>query len=399
MQVAAGTVVSNSYLPFARVLGDSLRQAHPEVPLYVAFTDDIGGRFDPATESFRSVRADDLAIPRPERFRFRYTLKQAAVAMKPFLLSHLLDQGFDGVLWLDPDVLVMHHLGPFLTAAARQAVVLAPHLLKSVDGPRAAEEELIILRAGVFNGGALSVSPSPAAREFLRWWERRMTTHCLFDVAQGMHYDQRWLDLAPTVCGDVHVLRDPACNVAYWNLAERALTVDGDAVLTGGVPCRFFHFSGFDPDEPRRPTRYRPEMTFEDVRPAEGLFRRYHELLVDAGWAETRTWASGYSSFSDGVPIPAVARELYRSVETSARFADPFDASAPDGFRHWLDEPVDGQRRGRRPVTRLWHAIWRRRPDVQRAYPSPLGRDRNRFLAWTSAYGCAEHDIAEVLVR
>jgi hypothetical protein len=44
-------------------------------------------------------------------------------------------------------------------------------------------------------------------------------------------------------------------------------------------------------------------------------------------------------------------------------------------------------------VTRLWHGVWRQRPDLQRAFPEPLGRDRRAFLRWAERYGAGEHGI------
>jgi hypothetical protein len=48
-------------------------------------------------------------------------------------------------------------------------------------------------------------------------------------------------------------------------------------------------------------------------------------------------------------------------------------------------------------VSRLWLAIHAARPDVERAFPDPLGRDRAAFLAWTGSSGRREHGIPEEL--
>ena len=62
----------------------------------------------------------------------------------------------------------------------------------------------------------------PAAHAFLRWWRERLRDHCRLDTAHGMFYDQRWLDLVPGLFGDVGVLRDPAYDTAWWNVAQRS---------------------------------------------------------------------------------------------------------------------------------------------------------------------------------
>ena len=53
-----------------------------------------------------------------------------------------------------------------------------------------------------------------------------------------MHYDQRWLDLVPALFDDVHIVRDPGCNVAYWNLPERYVTLTPNGIPTHGSRCR-----------------------------------------------------------------------------------------------------------------------------------------------------------------
>jgi hypothetical protein len=39
--------------------------------------------------------------------------------------------------------------------------------------------------------------------------------------SQGMHVDQNWVNFAPGMQDGVFILRDPAYNIAYWNLHER----------------------------------------------------------------------------------------------------------------------------------------------------------------------------------
>ena len=67
------------------------------------------------------------------------------------------------------------------------------------------------------------------------------------------------------------VLRDTACNVAYWNLHERTLERTTDGVYTvDGNPLRFFHYSGHDPHRPvpAVQARRRPGPVAVDRKPA-----------------------------------------------------------------------------------------------------------------------------------
>jgi hypothetical protein len=202
-----------------------------------------------------------------------------------------------------------------------------------------------------------------------------------------MHYDQRWLDLAPTLFDDVRIVRDAGCNVAHWNLPERDL---------GAAPRSFFHFSGFDPDQPHVVTKYSRRLAMADAGAgAAGLFGRYARLLESEDYAATKSLPYAFGSFENGVPIPEIARRLYRELETDAadRFGDPFHTGRRSFFR-WLVEPDCWWWRSRGRVARLWEAVYLSRADLQQAFPDIKGKDRAAFEKWIVSSGLQEHDVA-----
>jgi hypothetical protein len=142
-------------------------------------------------------------------------------ALTPYVLSHLLDCGYSGVGFFKQESLVLDDLTPILEWVPRKSIVLTPHLLEPLPGPDRFARELNILQSGVFNVGFLGVGNTPTAHEFLKWWRDRLRDHCRHDVPEGMHYEQRWLDLVPAFFEDFHILRDPGFNVGHWNLPER----------------------------------------------------------------------------------------------------------------------------------------------------------------------------------
>lgn len=296
--LAVATIVAKNYVSFARVLAQSFLSHHPDVPFFALLSDEVDGYFDPGAEPFCLVRQSEVGIPDLPRLRVRYDRKQVAVTSKPYLLSHLLDRGFGSVIFLDPDIWVLGSLDHLFSLVREHAAVLMPHLLAPLSGEDGVERELNILRSGVYNGGFVGVSARPAARAFLSWWQDRVYEHCRHDVAHGVYYDQRWLDLAVVFFEDVYVFRDPSFNVAHWNLPERAIRVGDDAITVDGQPCRFFHFSGFDPDRPHAVTRYSPRLEMSNVGPAAELFRRYLMLLERAGYHETKGWPYAYGSIA-----------------------------------------------------------------------------------------------------
>lgn len=389
--LAVATVAAKSYLPFARVLARSFRERHPQVPFFLLLADEPQGCFDPAAEPFEMVRLADVGIPRLRRFLFQYTRREVAVALKAYLLGHLLERGFRRALFLDADVWVTGDLVPLFAALERSAILLTPHLLAPLDGPAAARRELAIVRAGSLNAGLVGVADDPDARRFLGWWQERLATHCRLAPRQGLHHDQGWLALVAGGFRGVEIVRDPGANVAYWNLAERGLDlVDGEPRVQGQT-VRFLHFSGFDPDRPERLTRHSNEPAPPRPAAVVELCRRYAEALAAAGWRESRSWPYAYGKFDDGSAIPEVARSLYRGLgEGAEAFGDPFATAAAGCFADWL-VPSDARALARTP---LWAALLERRPDVRAVFPDPAGADRGGFLRWARSSGAREHGLA-----
>jgi hypothetical protein len=397
MSVAVGTIVAKNFLPFARVLARSFREQHPTVPFFTMLADRVDAAFAPGREPFETVLLEDLGIPNLRRLCFGYSRQQVSIAAKPYLLRYLLDRGFRTAIFLDADILVLDSLQPLFDAAGAHAITLTPHLIGPLSGADRRDRELNILQSGVYNGGFAGISEHASARRFLDWWADRLYTHCRHDVPQGMHYDQRWLDLVPALFDGVHIFRDASCNVAYWNLPERGPTLTPDGAGGHGDVCRFFHFSGFEPERPGTVTRYSNRLTMESIgAAAAALFAHYVERLRDEGYFECCDWPYGFGTFDSGVPIPDVARRLYMEANVATdRFGDPFEACGPRSYFRWLNEPVEGPSGSSCSVTRLWDAVYRGRPDLQRAFPDVFGADHDAFRHWIGVSGFKEHKVAD----
>jgi hypothetical protein len=217
------------------------------------------------------------------------------------------------------------------------------------------------------------VDATEGGRAFLADWGARLDTHCLWDPGRGMHWDQRWLDLAAARHPAVAVLRDPGINVGYWALPER-----------DGAHLRLFHFSGYQPSRPNRATKYSPRVGADELAPLP----EYARLLREAGVDHTLGLPYSWDRFDNGVPVPAIARTL-----VGDRSGDPF-ATGPGSFFDWLCSRVD---RGAPVVTQLWQAVWASRPDLQAGFPDHLGADREGFVEWTRRTE-TDHDVDPAFV-
>jgi hypothetical protein len=375
--VVAATIAAKNFLPHARALARSLAEHHPGVPLYVLLTDEIDGCFAPEREPFHLVELREVLPDELRRLRhvFRYERRAAAAAVKPLLLRALLESGHQRVVLLDADTLVLGDVGPLLDPPGE--ILLCPHRLGPRRDQTSMEADLRLLLAGTFNAGALAVRAGASGHAFLRWWETRLELYCAPEVAAGYHHDQRWLDLVPGLFSGVVVLRDPAFDVAYWNLDERS-----------PERSRLFHFSGFDPTS-SRVSRYTGELTVDALGPHAAVYHEYRSRLLDAGYEEAVRWPYAFARFDDGSLVSDTMREIYRSKGEDVRqFGDPFVTTGPSSFRGWLAGAADV---AEPRIARLWLEIHALRPDLQRAFPRPTKEDRDRFVEWIASSGAREY--------
>ena len=390
---AVATICARARLPMARVIVASVQRWNPGVPTVVLLADEPDDGREPG---FEPIVARDLGIPGFERLAFACDREALSYALTPHLLRHLLRrEELDAVVFLKQESLVVGDLAPVTEPLAEASIVLTPHLLAPLAGPDALERELRVAGAGVFNGGVVGVAARPSAFAFLDWWADRTGAGCVLDPVAGLHYEQRWLDHVPSLFDDVHILRDPGANVGHWNMPERRVEVAGDRVLVDGRPGSVVRFSGYEPEHPERVTKYLEYPTPAEIGGAGAVLQRYRDELLAAGHDAAQAAPYAYGCFDDGVPIPALARTLYRDLgDAAASFGDPF-ATGPGTFRAWLDEPAGT---GEGPVvTRLWDAVWRSRPDLRVAMPDHLGADRPAFAAWVSDWGRHEHEVSREL--
>ena len=377
------TIVAKNYLAHARVLAGSLVEHHPGARFTALVVDATS---DDGAEPFDVLPAEAL-IDRAELRRMAtiYDVTELATALKPALLRHLRAQGASRVVYLDPDIEVFSPLAPVVEALARHPIVLTPHTTMPMRRDGRNPTESYILRAGIFNLGFIGVGPG--SEEFLDWWDERLRRGSFIDPDRMQFTDQRWVDFVPGYFRYLS-LRDPASNVAYWNVDRRSVEWTGERYEVDGRPLRFFHFSGFDPAQPWILSRHcgeRPRVLLSENPTLARLCDEYARKLRAAGWAELSAVEYGYSRLSNGIEVDRYMRRLYfRALERAEAHAgdpppNPFDELGRDTFFAWLQEPEVGTN-GR--VSRYLMSIYEEHPPAQRAYPDVSGRDYDGFRQW-----------------
>lgn len=126
-----------------------------------------------------------------------------------------------------------------------------------------------------------------------------------------------------------------------------------------------------------------PDVTGRDLEPFAAWIRRYGNggaaafgppLLAGLGSPNAAPAAAEDAPRASGL-------EALR-LDADAALLSRLDLGRPGALTGWLNDEI-GAGHGKRPrLTRLALLIYRTRPDVQRAWPDPLGTDRLAFAAW-----------------
>jgi len=332
MNRAACTIVSLNYLPYARTLCESFLAFHPDYKFYVLLVDRIPSGLDLSREQFELVLVEDLGITNFEEVAFKYGILELNTNVKPTFLKKLLGRGLDQVIYFDPDILVCSHLNLIYDSLGENGIVITPHCTSpNEQGPYA---EVLLLGGGVYNLGFIGVSKLAETDRFLNWWEHRCLTLGYDERWAGLFVDQKWINLVPCYFESVLILKQPGCNVAYWNLHERTLErTETSWLVNGDAPLLFFHFSGISVDGGQRISKHTDQFDLTSRPDLAELFADYRGRLIANGIREMGRYRYAFGSFNNGELINKLQRAAFAANLDHFGNLNPFDAAGP--FYKW----------------------------------------------------------------
>ena len=377
--LAIFTICSNNYVSMARILLESARLHHPEAAYYLCLADRELAEPEFYPEGCTVVPAEALEIPDFDAFRFRYDVMELNTALKPFMFRHLLARGHELVLYFDPDIEIFRPVDG-VTAALRDGAsfVVTPHICAPAEGS-AFPDDIGIMQAGVFNLGFLGVGATPETEPLLRWWSRRLEYQCLNDQPGGIFVDQKFMDLLPGFAVHLRVLRDPTLNVAYWNLSQRTLRRDGDGWLVDGQPLTFFHYSGINPRDTSRLSKYTDGFRDGGMdADLQALVERYAQRLLANGHGSVPNGSYAWGRFRSGTPITPFVRRLFRE-DHLVWPGDPVD-TFEEHLQRTAVEPWSGPFGS--VVTNLMTGLHARERWLNERFSATREEDAREFLDW-----------------
>jgi hypothetical protein len=341
------TSITLNYLPKAKILAKTLKQFHSDWEFHLLISDKIPS--DKA-EVFNDelsqphfdkvIWADELPIPGINGWIFKHTVVEICTAVKGPYLRYLADQGYDKIVYIDPDIAILNSLDPTETWLDMYGILLTPHLLDYTDNPQSIHDNEIMgtMRHGTFNLGFLAVnSRFVDGRRFIDWWADRLLEYCYADYDRGLFTDQKWVDLAPSFFENLLVIRDPGYDVASWNLDCREISFSplGQLIVNGKYPLRFYHFTGYDSGAGMSVIN---NLTQGGANPiVRELWGWYIRQLEANGHSQLGQQPCYYDTFDNGVKIEKEMRLLFRNTPELQRvFTDPFHTDGGNGgFLTW----------------------------------------------------------------
>ena len=337
-RIACFTSFTYAYLARARVLAESIRRLHPDWVLWALVTDRPPDNLPPdALAAFDHVQnAAALGIADFPGWLFKHDLVEACTAVKATMLRRLLEQGAEKVIYLDPDIAAFAPLDLLTDRLDAASIVLTPHQVTpdtTQEGAR--DNEGGSMRYGIYNLGFVGVRNDQTGRAFAAWWEERLLAACYDAPEAGIFTDQKYCDLVPGLFPGVHIERDPGCNVASWNIAQRPIRVTRAGELTAdGRLLRFYHFTKIAPEGASSAGDTMTARYAGDNSEIFEIVAWYKRAIAAAALPGLNSHPWHYGTFADATPIPRAARLLWRARPDLVRaFADPFD---PAQLRAWL---------------------------------------------------------------
>ncbi|MFZ5775633.1 MAG: hypothetical protein ACOY3Z_09145 [Thermodesulfobacteriota bacterium] len=321
------TSFNKAYASQALLLAKSLRHHHGDkINIQALIVDEVSLEDRQFFSAFDEILfAKNLNIPNFEHWIYGLDIVEAATAVKPFGLCHLLRE-FHHVTYLDPDILVYSTLDELFTNHIKWDVALTPHQIMPQQERWVIEAtELESLRFGIYNLGFLSVRATANGKKVANWWRDRCYDYCISEPERGLFTDQKMFDAVPAMFDGVHILRHPGYNVATWNIRERDVNLVNDQAIVNGQPLRFCHFTkathiGNDALE---------RMVGQDTLFEELFYAYVAELSQQNKTMEFMDTKWFYGYYKNGQAIEKPDRNKFRSMRDKRfEYRNPFEGGS-----------------------------------------------------------------------
>lgn len=236
------TIVSSSHIALAKALFSSLQKQNSDIKLHVLIIDENNSVSTDGfiihtvntLSSYRLFQKIEKKYAAGNKDHFRWSLK-------PVLISYLLQNGYDKVIFADSDTYFVNDFSFLFSFLDDSSILLSPHWANT--DPWQNEDSLFaVLRGGLYNAGFIGANKN--GLDAMNWWAEMC--HYKMDKRKelGLHDDQKYLDILPVQFPGVKVLKHQGCNLASWNIdtCKRGI-IDGRLLINKKYEPVFIHFA------------------------------------------------------------------------------------------------------------------------------------------------------------
>lgn len=328
-KTCAFTIVAKNYIGLGLILGESLRTHNPDIDFRIVVADEFDSI--PSNLPNEVVFAKDFLGWEEERWKkmtFQYDLTQFCTSIKPGSILHFMDEGYDKVLYFDPDIYIFSSLNEIIDCLEVKQIVLTPQIARVHIDYKGEHPEWAMNCNGIFNLGFGGYRNTQKVRNILRWWDKRLETECFSDRTVGNFTDQKWMDWVPgfMTSEEFSSLDSLGMNMAPWNFFERKLVQkNGLLFVTDREECNdsrfdklvFIHFAGYDYSAFKKGEIKRKRIQslndYEDLLLAVSIYRdaisqksKTFDLFIQQPYS--------YSTYDNGDVIEPFHRRLYHGL-------------------------------------------------------------------------------------
>ena len=328
MKVAYCTIATASYLSRVQVLERSIKKYNPTAEFHVLLCEwpHVCQKISAQT-GHHFFSPADVGCKSWLQMAFYYDAMEYICSLKSFLMMKLLDTGYDAVIYFDADIEVFGSVADVERLLTSYDLIVTPHVCKPVPDDKKVPAMDAYVRSGQFNMGFMGIANRSESRELLKWWQDVCTEQCLFEHDHKFFADQFWATIFPSFIEKICILRDPAYNMAFWNLFQRKLELRDGKWYTDSGELKFFHFSGLDMDEPTKVSAHQNRVSAPVGSDLHALLVRYIESVRAQEWNAFNIVPYSFARYADGEQISRDERRSFLFLNRIEREAlgNPFE--------------------------------------------------------------------------
>ncbi len=247
------TIITQSHLSYAMAMFESLL-LHSKVEFdfhCLIAENEIAPEVEKIISSFHTsfipIKLNQIEGPFFQQIYDKYFLEKKNEfrwSMKPVAINYLLSQKkYDKVIYLDADLYFFNAPDFLFKLLDKDKVLLSPHWRCSHKPELDWFNFVHNFKHGIYNGGFIGVNYQ--GQEVMDYWANLCLAACEQNALNGLHDDQKYLDIFQSYFEGVGVLRHRGCNVSNWNRVEcrRSNDSHGNTYINETFPIVFIHFT------------------------------------------------------------------------------------------------------------------------------------------------------------